>query len=194
MSKTTTKIKEKYNGKKERQEKAPEEQKTILTVIPAGGSIVVSDQRDHLKLRVIRMANTSQIKVFEPDIAELFERYVKKSKEDRQVCLASLLDFIAYSHLPGVFFLVGIDENYKCRMYCLAHLMSGGVFFIRQLIYDTRYNASMDDSWKSLEEMVKENGCKVIEGSTKRDEKSYSRWAKRFGMNKQCTIYRKEVV
>lgn len=185
--KTIVRKKEDSHGKKERQETG-QQPKVKLTVVPADVPI----RRPNLNM--VRLVLADQIKVFEADLLELFEIFAKKSGEDRNVCKDNLLDFVAYSHIPGVFFIVGVDENYKCRMYCLAHLAAGATFFIRQVVYDQRYKHSVMDSWKFIEKQAKDAGCRVIEGNTRRREKSYTKWIERFGMTKQCVVYRKEVI
>ena len=190
MSKTTTKRKEKIH-EQEKAKGQTESPEVVLTVVPSGGSVVVPDRRD--SLQVFRLNDPARIKVFETDIADLFQRYLAKSGEDAAKATNDFLDYVAYCGRPEVFFLVGVDSWYKCRAYCVAHSMATGVFFIRQLVVEPKYGEAMRRCWGFIENAAKSVGCHTIEATTRIDERIYGRWVRQFGMEKQCTVYRKEI-
>ena len=185
--KTTTRRKENNHAK----EKAQETQ-TVLTVIPAGGSVVVSDLPDSLK--VFRMTSPENLKIFEEDIKALVDRFVKMSGEDADAARVDLLDYAAYCNKPDVFFLVGIDKDWKCKAYLLAHAMLTRIFFIRQLVAAPGFEKAIQEKWGFIEDLAKQAGCYTIEGNTRRDVGPYSRWVNRFGMKKEYTVYRKVLI
>lgn len=182
---TTTKTKEKRNEAKETQE--PKESQVLTVIEPDGGSPATS-------LRPIRLIDPQQIKIFEGEIGLLCKRYIRKSGESPDECKSHFFDYVAYCGKPEVFFIIGVDQSYKCRGYCLAHVMVGGIFFIRQAVIDPEFSGSVRGCWEFIERAAKSSGCRLIESSTKREEKAYGRWISKIGMKRECTVYRKGVM
>ena len=187
--KTTTKHKEKPNGQKETQSQEAVPEVVQFDIIPAGGSVVVPDQSG--SLRLIRMKHPSQIKIFEKEIIELFNRFIERSCEDVEISREALLDYIAYCDKPEVFFIVAIDENYRCKGYLLGQAMFSGTFFIRQLVTAPGAIKDMASKFKEIDAMAASVGCTVIEGNTRRSERAYERWAKALGMRRSYTVFRR---
>lgn len=192
--KTTTKNKENQNEKRqETQRQAEVQTKTVLTVIePAGGSVVVSDQPVR-SLIPFRMVTHNSLKAFENDLAELFHLYLKKSGESEPTARQNFFEYVAYCDKAEVFFFIATDINYKCQAYCIAHAMPNGIFFIRQAAYNPGFEKSFAKCWQYIQESARAYGCGAIEANTKRNEKAYSRWARKIGMERDCTVYRKGI-